>query len=292
MLRPTRQARKGFNPNGYGPGVMAPFGVSKTYPRFHNGQDYFWLSPASAQKLGMTSARSKVVYAVVNGKVVPQYNNGLGNGAYQQIDPTHRAYWWHLAKPVQARTATTNTAIGVMGHTGTSAGNADHLHFEVRKAPYREQDRINPEPFFTTVQPSPPAQSQGSKHMKLIKETINGVDTWSMCTGFAILSTTSSTEAARWQAMTETGSPQTANVTLIKSWWDQIIQANINAVAVGSGGFTPTDRAVLNDIPTAGELGQALTSTVALVADQLDTYNISLNVNAVPGTATGTATRA
>lgn len=66
----------------------------------------------------------------------------------------------------------------------------------------------------------------------------------------------------------------------------------------------------LDDLPTNGEIGQALTSTVALVNEHADankdaiiaaipsdgsggsasTYALSLNIEQVPGTATGTAT--
>jgi len=69
--------------------------------------------------------------------------------------------------------------------------------------------------------------------------------------------------------------------------------------------------ALINDLPTNGEMGQALTSTVALVNEHADTnkqeilnaiddipgggtsggnYSLSLNIDGVPGTATGTAT--
>src|SRR5690606_7684870 len=69
--------------------------------------------------------------------------------------------------------------------------------------------------------------------------------------------------------------------------------------------------ALLADLPTKGELGQALTSTVALVNEHADenkdaiiaaipsgsggsasTYSLNLNIDQVPGTATGTATPA
>jgi len=83
-----------------------------------------------------------------------------------------------------------------------------------------------------------------------------------------------------------------------------------------NGGFTTADRAKINeidakvaDLPTNGEMGQALTSTVALVNEHADenkdaiiaaipggsggsasTYSLNLNIDQVPGTATGTAT--
>ncbi|MER3389995.1 MAG: peptidoglycan DD-metalloendopeptidase family protein [Microcella sp.] len=153
LLRPTLQGRKGYNPNGYGPGVNAPFGRSKIYfngTRYHNGQDYFWLGAASAQRLGISTAASKNVYPVMDGKVFPINSASLGTGAWQQIDSEHRFYYWHMSKRIygSARNMRTVDRIGIMGRTGTAAGSGDHVHVEVRKAPYRAQDRIDPEPFF------------------------------------------------------------------------------------------------------------------------------------------------
>lgn len=86
--------------------------------------------------------------------------------------------------------------------------------------------------------------------------------------------------------------------------------AEANLPQMGSAsGFTSADRAVLLDLPTTGELGQALTSTVALVNEHADdnkdaiiaaipqggsggtsAYSLSIDIDSVPGTATGTAT--
>jgi hypothetical protein len=77
-------------------------------------------------------------------------------------------------------------------------------------------------------------------------------------------------------------------------------------VSISSGGSVPD----LTDLPTKGELTQALTSTVSLVNEHADAnkdeiiaaipsggsggsasaYNLSLDIEQVPGTATGTAT--
>ncbi len=153
LLRPTLQARAGFNPEGHGPGVQSPFGKSPGYRGgnvSHNGQDYFWLGAASAKRLGISTAASKDVYPVMDGPVNPIDDPALGIGAWQQIDDDHRAYSWHMSKRIYnaVRNMKSNTRLGVMGSTGTAAGDDDHLHFEVRKAPYRPADRIDPEPFF------------------------------------------------------------------------------------------------------------------------------------------------
>jgi len=147
IQRPTLQARKGFD-DGLGPGISAPYGYSPGYPGFHNGQDYFWLSAASAQRLGMTQAQGYEVYPVVSGAVYAVNDVSLGTGLYQQINATTRAYWWHLATRKTGSFGTT-TVIGTMGNTGTSAGSSRHLHFEVRVAPYGFSNRVNPEPYFT-----------------------------------------------------------------------------------------------------------------------------------------------
>lgn len=170
LLRPTLQGRKGFNPNGYGPGVNAPFGTSKVYKGYHHGQDYFWLSAASASaaKLKISVADSKNIYPVMAGEVVPTSSKGLGTGAYQQIDKDHRAYYWHMSRRIYGskRKFKTTERIGIMGHTGTAAGSADHLHFEIRKAPYRDVDRVNPEPFFAKLDANERKVGPGGVHKR------------------------------------------------------------------------------------------------------------------------------
>ena len=164
MLRPTLQGRAGFNPNGHGPGVGAPFGVSASYldgKTRHNGQDYFWLGAASATRLGISTAASKGVYPVVNGPIVPVSNAALGNGFYQQINASHRAYFWHLAAPVAAKTLKVTDRAATMGATGTATSQV-HLHFEIRKAPYNMADRVNPEPFFVVV-----TEAQKARYRKI-----------------------------------------------------------------------------------------------------------------------------
>jgi hypothetical protein len=102
-----------------------------------------------------------------------------------------------------------------------------------------------------------------------------------------------------------------------RSWYQQPVATS----GGGSGGLTAAQNdalmglpAAIADLPTNGELGQALTSTVALVNEHADenkdevleaienipnggstgggTYDLSLNINTIPGTATGTATPA
>lgn len=150
MLRPTLQGRKGFDPAGYGPGVGAPYGYSSAYVGMHNGEDHFWLGKESSLALGISTEQSKRVYPVVDGYVGHTEDAALGLGVWQQIDGSHRAYWWHLRDREPARAYTTSQTIGRMGTTGTGAGRDEHLHFEVRRSPYRKADRINPAPFYSS----------------------------------------------------------------------------------------------------------------------------------------------
>lgn len=157
LVRPTLQGRNGYNPNGYGPGVNAPYGYSSAYfngTRMHNGQDYFWLGAESAARLGISTEASKGVYAVVDGPVYRVDDSALGLGLYQQIDTAHRAYYWHLSERVSNGTYKTTDRIGRMGLTGTAAGTGEHVHFEVREAPYGSANRKDPEPFFSSVVPA------------------------------------------------------------------------------------------------------------------------------------------
>lgn len=57
--------------------------------------------------------------------------------------------------------------------------------------------------------------------------------------------------------------------------------------APAAGSFTPADRAMLDDIASKGELGQALTSTVSLVNDHADTNKnaIIAKIDTIPGTS-------
>lgn len=98
-----------------------------------------------------------------------------------------------------------------------------------------------------------------------------------------------------------------------RSWY----QEPVRTAGSGSGGLTSAQDAALmglpaavDDLPTKGELTQALTSTVSLVNEHADAnkdeiiadipssgsggstsaYSLSLEIEQVPGTATGTAT--
>lgn len=157
LQRPTLQARKGYDPNGYGPGVNAPFGYSRGYfdgTVKHNGQDYFWCKPETAARLGITTAESQDLYAALSGPLHHADDLALGDGVYQQIDSQHRVYYWHMSSRIAPKSVLTSTRVGRMGDTGTAGNGQVHLHLEVRKMPYRSIDRVNPEPFFSTVAPA------------------------------------------------------------------------------------------------------------------------------------------
>ena len=162
LLRPTLQGRAGFDPKGFGGGVNAPFGRSADYPGYHNGQDYFWLGSTSARQLNISTAASKNIYPVKSGALKRVDSGSLGLGMYQQLDSSTRAYYWHLSSRLSNGTYDTNRAIGVMGHTGSAAGSGDHLHFEVRKAPYGFGDRVDPEPYFKAL-----TAAQKTRHKKI-----------------------------------------------------------------------------------------------------------------------------
>ena len=154
LQRPTLQGRAGFNPSGFGPGLSAPYGYSSAYDGMHNGEDYFWLGKESSLQLGISTEQSKRVYAVVDGPMHHIDDAALGLGIWQQIDREHRTYSWHLRDRQPAGNYTTDATTGRMGSTGTAAGEDEHLHFEVRRAPYRKSDRVNPAPFFASLNPS------------------------------------------------------------------------------------------------------------------------------------------
>lgn len=163
LALPTRQARKGYDPGGFGAGLSAPYGKHPAYldgNTFHNGWDFFWLSPESAARLGISQAQSYEVLPVVSGMIRHVNDTSLGTGLWQQIDATHRAYWWHLSSRIPEQSCSLDRVIGVMGNTGTAAGRSRHLHFEVRKAPYGFADRIDPTPWFRARAALEPHQRQ------------------------------------------------------------------------------------------------------------------------------------
>lgn len=305
MLYPTLQARKGFDPNGIGPGLSAPFGYSKFYKGNHHGQDYFWLSATSAARLGMTVAQSLRVYPCVNGTIHHIYSMGLGFGLWQQIDPQHRAYWWHLASTgiPDGQYVNVNQPVGTMGHTGTAAGNQTHLHFEVRKAPYTEGSRINPAPFFNGssspsgggVTPIGLFDMLSDAEQREILDKTRAIHDVLFNPNYGM----------KWRQLAQhywmLGQPLPADI---------IAQNGLATTADSPFRQMVTDA---DDLPSKGELGQALTSTVALVNDHADTnkteildaigtapsggasggnYTLSLDIDGVPGTASGTATPA
>jgi hypothetical protein len=384
MLRPTLQGRKGYNPGGFGPGVSAPFGYSSAYSGKHNGEDYFWLTAGSASALQMTVADSMKVFAVVPGTVHHVTNNGLGNGLWQQINSDHRAYYWHLAaRSVEdGRAVSTSEQVGVMGHTGTAAGTQTHLHFEVRKYPYNDANRIDPEPFFNSSSPSgggttpieeiemayPVGIKKANGSLAVLNEiaapefpdgtnyqawervydfgwkTVSDADfDWavtqnyirsSAATGahpliqhpngaiaevgefsFTTLNGQAQYEGASY---VHTGGPRGFRRVTAQQYAEEQARVAARRSALvseigqqNSGGFTSSDRALLEDLPSNGQMGQALTSTVSLVNEHADAnkqdildaideipstssgssaYGLSLTIDEIPGTATGTAT--
>ena len=174
LQRPTLQGQKGYNPKGLGPGVNHPYGYSAGYRGGlvkHNGQDYFWLSEASARSLGITVNESKNVYPPKAGTVYPVDSPGLGIGAYIQLDSSTRMYFWHLERRIYnaPRHLEPRDRLGIMGSTG-SATSEIHLHLEVRKAPYRDQDRVDPEPYFKEK----PVQNPRSRTVRGSVPKVNG----------------------------------------------------------------------------------------------------------------------
>lgn len=130
------------------------------------------------------------------------------------------------------------------------------------------------------------------------------------------LETMDQTLANQWSA--QIGGPSAG---LSAGSWDNFKTQYLMPLATsggGSGGLTTAQDAALMglpvavaDLPTNGELGQALTSTVALVNEHADgnkadiiaaipqggsggasPYSLSIEIDSVPGTATGTATPA
>lgn len=284
LKRPTLQARKGFDPTGYGPGIMSPFGYSPGYRGgkvHHNGDDYFWLGKESAAELGISTEQSKMLLAVFDGRVHHIDDTALGLGMWQQIDANHRFYWWHCRDRQPPGTYTTKDFIGRMGSTGTSGGDDDHLHTEVRQAPYRMSDRINPAPFFADLDLSgedgtPIEEEEEMKPKNYAdKSTMPGgkFGTGTKCMNIwpsgAIQEYTiggkSRPEELSLLMYDFAGGPNGgAHEALEAVAYASIRDAHLalRGGSAASGGFTTADRARLNAVPTAQQTADATRATI------------------------------
>lgn len=279
LLRPTLQGRKGFDPTGHGPGVMSPFGYSAGYRGgkvHHNGEDYFWLGKASADKLGISTAQSKRVYPVVDGRVFHTQDTALGRGLWQQIDKTHRFYWWHLDDREPAGTYKTSESIGGMGSTGAAGGDDDHLHAEVRRAPYRTSDRVDPAPFFAELDLSGDDETPIEEEEDM--KAMNYADKSTMTGGKFGPGTKCMTiwPSGAIQEYTIGGEARPVELSLLMfDMWGPHVALEATAYAsirdahlalrggsAAAGGFTTADRARLQAVPTAEQNGAAARAAI------------------------------
>lgn len=279
LRRPTLQGRAGFDPTGYGPGIMSAFGYSPGYRGgkvHHNGDDYFWLGKESAAELGISTEQSKMLLAVVDGRVHHIDDLALGLGMWQQIDPAHRFYWWHCRDRQPPGTYTTEDIIGRMGSTGTSGGDDDHLHTEVRRAPYRMSDRINPAPFFADLDLSGEDGTPIEEEEQV--KAVNYADKSTMPGGKFGTGTRCMTvwSSGAIQEYTISGQqrPHELSLLMFDLWGPHVaLEATAYASirdahlalrggAAASGGFTTADRARLQAVPTAEQNGAAARAAI------------------------------
>lgn len=271
-------------------------------------------------------------YAPVSGTVVyagwDSTGTGLGwcVGIRESANPS--AIWWtgHFGMTVAKNpllvsggaTVTEGQYLGPKGATGAAKG--AHAHQERRingAARPGSGTPTNPRPHYTTTAGGTPAPLphpviKGSSMSTLYYKINSNPAVYALAgDGFGSggwLEIEDVTLASALGRIHNAGNGGSA-VHLSDGTWNAWKAAYTDRGAGANGGFNESDRATLSELPTKSELGQALTSTVALVNEHADdnkdaiiaamptgsgggssSYNLSLTIDEIPGTATGTAT--
>jgi hypothetical protein len=280
-------------------------------------------------------------YAPVTGTVVfaayDYTGTGLGYAVGVRESANPSVIWWvahHASLNVSVGQSVTEavTKLGVKGSSGAAQG--VHCHTERRvggAARPGSGTATNPRSYYTNtaggdVTPLPDTPTRKKRSMTTVywdgQNPTGGNARWALAgdspgTTANWIETGDRTLADKWAAVhgpiVDCGS--SANFGSFRGWYQQPLNV---AGGTGGGGLTSAQNdalmglpAAVSDLPTNGELGQALTSTVALVNEHADgnkaeiiaaipqggsggasPYSLSIDIDSVPGTATGTATPA
>lgn len=264
-------------------------------------------------------------YAPVTGTVVfSGYDNtgtGLGYAVGIREDAHPSVIWWvahhsSLEVGVGDRTREAITYLGAKGESGAAKG--VHCHTERRVGGVARPGSgvaTNPRSFYTNTAGSGVTPISRKKNKMHIIWTTAGGGYLQTESGTASLTAQEANLFYRIIISDQNHDPSNFSATdpLVRFTAAEIgiINNKLSQIAATSnGGFTAADRAMLDDIASKGELTQALTSTVSLVNEHADAnkdeiiaaipssgsggstsaYNLSLEIEQVPGTATGTAT--
>jgi len=269
-------------------------------------------------------------FSPVNGTVIfAKFDNsgaGFGNAVAIKEDGTNVVWWLaHHARidVTVGQKVKQGQRTGLIGKTGAATG--VHVHTERREngnATPRSGIATNPRNFYTAPAGQIGNQMELSSTVRELNvENYGVIDNPEVTIGNRF-------EWISWwtkRVQMSVDGQRASILTVIRDKVNQIftkaesIETKVNAIstptisqaALISALTSPQvidalKTALLTDIPSKGELTQALTSTVSLVNEHADankdaiiaalpggssgTYNISLNVDGVPGTATGTAT--
>lgn len=285
-------------------------------------------------------------YAPVTGTVVfaGWDNTGHGFGWAVGIRETENptVIWWvahhgttSTVNPLNVTVGTTVTEgvtyLGPSGTTGAAKGRHAHTERRVSGGTRPGQGAAtDPRLYYTTTSggggtqiPTPETPTRKKKNMTTLYW--NGLPGASGAK-WALAGDSPGTDA-NWIETTEQGLANSwatvhgAAVAVAPAWFAAFSGYYKQPVNVsggtGGGGLTSAQNSALMglpdavaDLPTNGELGQALTATVSLINDHADTnkdaivaaipengspangYDLSLTIDEIPGTATGTATLA
>lgn len=273
-------------------------------------------------------------YAPVNGTVVYARYDNTGTGLGYAVGVRETAHpdviWWvahhaSISVSVGEIVSEGRTKLGVKGASGAAQG--VHCHTERRVGGLARPGSgtaTNPRDYYTStaggdLSPLPPERK---KSMTTVYW--NGLPgasgaKWALAgdspgTTANWIETGTQSLASAWASVhgSAVNLGSDASFSDFRGWYQQPL--NVSGGSGGGGLTAAQDTALMGlpaaiaDLPTNGEMGQALTSTVALVNEHADenkdaiidaipsgggsasTYSLNLNIDQVPGTATGTAT--
>lgn len=309
--------------------IALPFGVIDGLHTFHSGQDVNgWRegTPIPSIAKGRVVMRGSDPSDLGNFITIRAYDGNTNNLRPERMTYCHLKEF-DASAPKVGDVVAKGGYVGPLGTTGYSTG--PHLHLMVSLTsddPRTRAGIIDPLPYILAarsastaggdIEPFPTAPGRKVSEMPYIIHKVTASPNRYYRTGeFSCFQVS---EATR-NALVAGGAPEvevsssalttiSASAALAAQKFPQL--ANLPTASV-SDLFTESDRAALLDLPTKGELGQALTSTVALVNEHADEnkdaiiaaipsgsggsasiYSLNLNIDQVPGTATGTATPA
>ena len=273
--------------------ITSPFGY-RTYPyeAYHSGVDF-------------GSNNGKAIPAPSSGVVVSKGYNGnttSGWGHYLWVRATDGAYYGiaHMRNASTFNVGNTvqiGATLGYVGASGAAATYGPHCHLSVSTGTQAQATSLDRNHLVDPIQYIEARTGSTAGEIEEIEMLSDQDKQWIHDAIVAILRSAEFSKQAYADTLLAT-----------------VIDANVGKVSQAirdARQISAQNRDAIQSLPTNGEMGQALTSTVSLVNEHADAnkqeilnaiddipgggtsggnYSLSLNIDGVPGTATGTAT--